>query len=383
MGERGSGYEGNQVLNMRAKHKILIVFGTRPEALKLAPVIAAFRRDSRFLVWTCLTGQHREMVDQVLHLFKIRTDFDLNLMVEAQTLGDLTSKLFPKIDSVLKKIRPDLLILQGDTTTAFAVTLDAFYNRIPIAHVEAGLRTYNKYHPFPEEINRKLISHVADLHFAPTQGAKKNLLCEGISAKNIFVTGNTIVDALKQVRLKLSNSDFRRQRKRAILVTAHRRESFGKPLINICCALKTIAKEHPDIEIIYPVHLNPNVRSVVYRELSGIRNIRLLKPVNYIEFLKLMAKCHFILTDSGGIQEEAPSFGKPVLIMRDVSERGEGIRMGISKIVGTSTSKIVREATRLLNHPSAYRKMVGKKNPYGDGMTSNRIVQISEKFLRL
>lgn len=372
---------------MAPKHKILIVFGTRPEALKLAPVIAAFRRNPEFRIWTCLTGQHREMVDQVLRLFKIRVDFDLDLMEKGQTLSDLTSRLFPKMSLVLQKIKPDLIMVQGDTTTAFAVALKAFYRRIPVAHVEAGLRTFNKFQPFPEEINRVLISHLGDLHFPPTPAARANLLREGISAKNIFVTGNTVVDALREVRSRLSSSKVSLPAKipdgkRLILVTAHRRESFGKPMVNICRALKILAKTYPDIEIIYPVHLNPNVQAIAHKELAGIRNIQLWKPVSYLQFLKLMDRCHLILTDSGGVQEEAPSFGKPVLVMRKVSERGEGIQMGIAKLVGTSTEKIVNETVRLLKNPSAYRRMVSKKNPYGDGASSNRIVRITGRFLR-
>ncbi len=372
---------------MKKRKNILIVFGTRPEALKLAPLIEAFRSDPGFFVWTCLTGQHREMVDQVLRLFKIRVDFDLDLMEKGQTLSDLTSRLFPKMDAVLLKIRPDLIVVQGDTTTAFAVALKAFYERIPVAHVEAGLRTFNKYHPFPEEINRVLISHLGDLHFAPTVQAKNNLLREGIPGKRVFVTGNTVVDALREVRSKLAASKIDLPAsvpagKRIILVTAHRRESFGKPMLAICRALKTIAKRHPDVEIIYPVHLNPNVQTVVHSELQGLRNVHLWRPLSYLEFLKLMEWSTLILTDSGGVQEEAPSFGKPVLIMREVSERGEGIRMGIAKLVGTSTAKIVREAEKLLNDPTAYRKMVGGKNPYGDGLASRRIVRITGKFLQ-
>lgn len=370
---------------MKRKKKILIVFGTRPEALKLAPVIATFRQNPNFRVWTCLTGQHREMVDQVLRLFKIRIDFDLDLMVKGQTLSGLTASLFPKMDEVIKRTHPDLLMVQGDTTTAFAVALKAFYEHIPIAHVEAGLRSYNKYHPFPEEINRILISHLGDLHFAPTMTARKNLLREGVAPKNIFVTGNTIVDALREVR---SQSAFARMKlprlipgKKMILVTAHRRESFGKPMMNICRALKALALKFPELEIIYPVHLNPNVQMIVKRELSRIKSIHLWKPLSYIEFLKLMENCRLILTDSGGVQEEAPSFGKPVLIMREVSERGEGIQMGLAKLVGTSPQKIIREVSALLGTESLYRKMVGKKNPYGDGFSSKRIMQITGRFL--
>lgn len=364
----------------------MIVFGTRPEALKLAPVIAAFQRDPRFCVRTCLTGQHREMVDQVLRLFKIHVDFDLDLMVKGQSLSDLTSRLFPKMETVLLKVKPDLIMVQGDTTTAFAVALKAFYERIPIAHVEAGLRTFNKYHPFPEEINRILISHLGDFHFAPTLQARNNLMREGIPAKRIFVTGNTVVDALREVRANLASAESGLPaelpaNKRIILVTAHRRESFGKPMLAILGALKILAKTHPDVEIIYPVHLNPNVQTVVHKKLQGLRNVHLWRPLSYLAFLKLMEKSYLILTDSGGVQEEAPSFGKPVLIMREVSERGEGIRLGIAKLVGTSTVKIVREAERLLNSKTAYQKMVGRKNPYGDGHSSERIIRLIARAL--
>ena len=366
--------------------KIMFVFGTRPEALKMAPVIQEFRKHRGFKVYTCLTAQHREMVDQVLGLFRIRVDFDLDLMEKGQTLSDLTSRLFPKMDEVLARVRPDLIFVQGDTTTAFAVALKAFYEKIPVAHIEAGLRTYNKYHPFPEEINRVLISHLADYHFPPTGESRKNLVREGVPTNRIFVTGNTIVDALLSLRKEIkceTHPSLKRISKtqRIILVTAHRRESFGKPLLSICKALKAIVRGHPDVEIIYPVHLNPNVQQVVHQELSGIKRIHLIHPLAYHKFLVLMEHAFLILTDSGGIQEEAPSFGKPVLIMRKVSERGEGIRMGIAKLVGTSSLKIVKEATRLLEDPAAYRKMVGKKNPYGDGRSSSRICRITERFL--
>lgn len=371
-----------------AKKNVLIVFGTRPEALKLAPVIAAFRRDSRFRVWTCLTGQHREMVDQVLKLFRLRVDFDLDLMTKGQTLSDLTSRLFPKLDPVLSKSRPDLIMVQGDTTTAFAVALKSFYERIPVAHVEAGLRTYNKYHPFPEEINRVLISHLGDFHFAPTLAAQRNLLREGIPVNKVFVTGNTVVDALKEVRCRLASDEIKLPArlpmgKKILLVTAHRRESFGKPMREICEALKELAQTHPNVAIIYPVHLNPNVQKVAHKILHGLSNVYLWKPLSYLEFLMLMEKCYLILTDSGGVQEEAPSFGKPVLIMREVSERNEGIRLGIAKLVGTSKTKIVSEAKRLLDDPQTYRKMVGKKNPYGDGRASERIVRLTAKALKI
>ncbi len=368
-------------------NKVLFVFGTRPEALKLAPVIRAFRSDPRFRVWTCLTGQHREMVDQVLRLFNIKTDFDLNLMEKGQTLGDLTSRVFSKMDEVLHHVKPELLFVQGDTTTAFAVALKAFYSRVPVAHVEAGLRTFDKYQPFPEEINRVLISHLADHHFAPTAAARNHLLKEGVPTERVHVTGNTVVDALLSIRSRLRSTRLPVLKRldpsrKIILVTAHRRESFGKPLRSICAALKAIALEHPDTEIVYPVHLNPNVQEVVREALHGVPRVHLLPPLSYTEFLVLMERSYLILTDSGGVQEEAPSFKKPVLVMREVSERMEGVKMGVAKLVGTDREKIIREASRLLASPAAYRAMAGRKNPYGDGRASARILSMTAKVLR-
>jgi len=365
----------------------MFVFGTRPEALKMAPVIQEFRRHKDFEVYTCLTAQHREMVDQVLRIFRIRIDFDLDLMAKGQTLSDLTSRLFPKMDEVFAKVRPDLILVQGDTTTAFAVALKAFYEKIPVAHVEAGLRTYNKYHPFPEEINRVLISHLADYHFPPTEESRKNLVREGVPSNRIFVTGNTVVDTLLSLRKEICRETHPSLKgipktQKIILVTAHRRESFGKPLHSICSALKAIVHGHSDTEIIYPVHLNPNVQKMVHQELSGINRIHLIQPLAYREFLVLMEHAFLILTDSGGIQEEAPSFQKPVLIMREVSERGEGIRLGIAKLVGTSATRIKKEASRILENPKVYRSMTGKKNPYGDGHASERIFRITQKIMR-
>lgn len=367
--------------------KVMFVFGTRPEALKMAPVIQEFRRHRDFKVYACLTAQHREMVDQVLRIFKLRIDFDLNMMEKGQTLSSLTSRLFPKMDEVLAKVRPDMIFVQGDTTTAFAVALKAFYEKIPVAHIEAGLRTYNKYHPFPEEINRVLISHLADYHFPPTKESRENLVREGVPSDKIFVTGNTVVDALlrlrKEIRIETHPSlGLIPKTQKIILVTAHRRESFGKPLRSICAALKAIARSHPDVEIIYPVHLNPNVQQLVHQELSGIPRIHLIQPLAYREFLILMERAFLILTDSGGIQEEAPSFKKPVLIMREVSERGEGIRLGIAKLVGTSAQKIEKEAARIIDNPRVYRAMTGKKNPYGDGHASQRIFRVTQRILR-
>ncbi len=363
----------------RRKFKLLIVLGTRPEALKLAPIILEARKNKSFMTFVCLTAQHREMVDQVLKLFRIKVDFDLNLMEKGQSLGDLTHRLFSKIQKVINRVKPDVIVIQGDTTTAFAVALKAFYERIPVAHVEAGLRSHDKYHPFPEEANRVLISHLADYHFAPTEEARKNLLHEGISPKKIWVTGNTVVDALELIRPSLNgralpylNKDS--EKRKLILVTAHRRESFGKPLRSICAALRDLSAKHPDIEIVYPVHLNPQVQRVVFKELKGKKGIRLVNPLSYEEFARLMDRAYLILTDSGGIQEEAPSFKTPVLVMRDVSERPDGLLLGVAKLVGTSREKIVREASRLIEDPKAYAEMIKSRNPYGDGKASGRIL---------
>ncbi|MSR76796.1 MAG: UDP-N-acetylglucosamine 2-epimerase (non-hydrolyzing) [Candidatus Omnitrophica bacterium] len=370
---------------MKAK-KILFVFGTRPEALKLAPLILSAQRNRALKVYTCLTAQHRQMVDQVLELFKIRPDFDLNIMTEGQTLSSLTQKVLESLDPILRKLKPGFILVQGDTTTAFAAALQGFYHRIPVAHVEAGLRSFNKLHPYPEEINRVLISRIADYHFAPTQEAAKNLLKEGVSSQTIFVTGNTVVDALKLIRPKLHHFNslvFKRIdfTKRIILVTAHRRENFGKPILEICRAMKAISEGYPDTEIVYPVHLNPNIKDVVFQKLGNNPRIHLLPPLSYTEFLVLMDRSYLILTDSGGIQEEAPSFGKPVLVMREVSERNEGIHLGVAKLVGTSFNKITSESKRLLDNPKAYQKMVMSKNPYGDGHSSERILKIILKYL--
>jgi len=372
---------------MKPLFKILFVFGTRPEALKMAPVIASFRRHGRFKVFTCLTGQHREMVDQVLRLFRIKTDFDLNLMEKGQTLGDLTARVFGKMEDVFRRTKPDLLFVQGDTTTAFAVALKAFYSKIPVAHIEAGLRTFDKYQPFPEEINRVLISHLADYHFPPTRVAGQNLLKEGVSKNKIFVTGNTVVDALLSIRPYLRDAKVPVLSKiggsqKIILVTAHRRESFGKPLRSIFSALREIALRHPDAEIVYPVHLNPNVQKAAHEMLGGVKRIHLLNPLSYAEFLVLMDRAYLILTDSGGVQEEAPSFQKPVLVMREVSERMEGVKMGVAKLVGTDRKKIVRETSRLISDQRAYHAMAGKKNPYGDGRASKRILLTVERILK-
>ncbi len=369
------------------KIKVLYFFGTRPEAVKLAPLILESKKDIRFSTSVCLTAQHREMVDEVLRLFKIKPDFDLNIMKKGQSLSDLTRKIIPASEKILKMVRPDVVLVQGDTTTAFTIALQCFYQKIPIGHVEAGLRSGNKHHPFPEEVNRILISHIADFHFAPTVAARKNLLCEGIHDSQIFLTGNTVVDALQWIRnagllSRPSMNGKNSKRKKKILVTAHRRENFGKPLESICQALKDLVQKHPGTEVHYPVHLNPNVQKTVQSKLSDVKNIHLLPPVSYEKFLALMDQSYLILTDSGGIQEEAPSFGKPVLVMRKVSERSEGIDMGVAKLVGTSREAIFKAASRLIREPEAYARMVQRKNPYGDGRASKKILAILAKVLK-
>lgn len=368
--------------------RLLFIFGTRPEALKLAPLILkSYSLKHEVITRVCFTGQHRLMADQVLNLFDIKPDYDLNVMRPGQSLGDLTHRLLNAVQRVIRDVRPHCIIVQGDTTSAFVVALQSFYDRIPVAHIEAGLRSRNKNHPFPEEINRILLSHLADYHFAPTTEAKNNLLSEGFHPKSVFVTGNTIVDALSWVRKHMKDSKTKLQipiapKKKIILVTAHRRESFGAPFRNICMALCDIAKANPDVEIIYPVHLNPQVRKHVFKILAHKKGIQLLPPLAYQEFVCLMEHCYLILTDSGGIQEEAPSFKKPVLVMRQVSERPDGIRLGVAKLVGTSRKTIAVECTKLLRNQSLYQTMIKKGNPYGDGKASDRILNILLKELR-
>lgn len=367
------------------KPRIVVFFGTRPEALKLAPVIRALSRESALEVRTVLTAQHREMIDQVLDLFHLRADADLNLMTENQTLASLSQQLLGRLENVFKKFRPNLVLVQGDTTTAFMVSLFTFYQRISLAHVEAGLRSRNKYHPFPEEINRRLISHLADYHFAPTQEARKNLLEEGVPSQRIRVTGNTVIDSLFWVRKHLRSSYPRLKKidfsKRVILLTAHRRENIGEPLMEIVRAVRDLKAKFQDLEIVYPVHLNPGVQKIVRKNLDGTAGIHLLPPLPYDETVFLMKKSYLILTDSGGIQEEAPSLGKPVLVLRKVSERPEGIRAGALKIVGTDARSIVLETTRLLNSRSAYAAMAKVRHIYGDGQASLRVVKQLKAWL--
>jgi UDP-N-acetylglucosamine 2-epimerase (non-hydrolysing) len=363
--------------------KLLFIFGTRPEAIKMAPLILRAKADSSFDVKVCVTGQHREMLYQVLDFFDIRPDYDINAMKPDQSLFDVTADILRGLENVLATEKPDVVLIQGDTTTAFVGALVAFYMKVPVAHVEAGLRSHNKYSPFPEEINRVLVGHIADYHFAPTMRAKENLLKEGIRDAAIFVVGNTVIDALYLTLEIIKNEedrflryfDYIDIRKRIILVTGHRRESFGEPFKEICVSLKEIAKRQ-DVEIVYPVHLNPNVRRPVFNILSGFDNIHLIEPLEYPYLIWLMSKSFLVLTDSGGIQEEAPSLGKPVLVMRDVTERTEGIEAGTAKLIGTSKEAIIRHTQKLLNDKDEYQKMAKAVNPYGDGMSSERILKI-------
>ncbi|MFW5444406.1 MAG: non-hydrolyzing UDP-N-acetylglucosamine 2-epimerase [Methylococcaceae bacterium] len=364
--------------------KILTVFGTRPEAIKMAPLVKALEIES----WdsrVCVTAQHREMLDQVLNLFEITPDYDLNIMKPGQDLYDVTTGILNNIKTVLKTFQPDIVLVHGDTTTTFVTTLAAFYQQIPVAHIEAGLRTGNLYSPWPEEANRKLTGTLAKYHFAPTELSKQNLLKENIAPETISVTGNTVIDALQWVVNKLDQSTedsnklaeqfpFLEQDKRMILVTGHRRESFGDGFNNICNALKKIAVKYPDCQIVYPVHLNPNVQEPVTSLLKGINNIYLIEPLDYLPFIFLMNKAYIILTDSGGIQEEAPSLGKPVLVMRNTTERPEAIKAGTVKLVGTDEKTIVKEIDKLMQDINTYRTMSKSINPYGDGLACQRII---------
>jgi len=369
--------------------KILSVFGTRPEAVKMAPVIRELAQTPNIESRTCVTAQHRQMLDQVLELFNIKPDYDLDLMREDQSLSELSAAIFTHLDPIFSDFKPDWVLVQGDTTTVAVTALLAYYRRIRVGHVEAGLRTHDKWQPFPEEINRRVAGVIADLHFAPTEWAKQNLLREGILEKAVAVTGNPVIDALQFVakqpvpedikdlliKLKIASPATRNDiGKKLILVTAHRRENFGKPLEDICFALKELASSG-DVEIVYPVHLNPNVQEPVYRMLKDVNHITLLPPLDYLPLVSLMRHSTLILTDSGGIQEEAPVFGIPVLVLREVTERPEGIKAGTLKLVGTTTRRIVEEARRLLDDKSAYHAMAKAANPFGDGHAAQNIVR--------
>jgi UDP-N-acetylglucosamine 2-epimerase (non-hydrolysing) len=361
--------------------KILVVLGTRPEAIKLAPVIMELqRRKDRIQTVVCATGQHREMLQQVLKTFGLHPDFDLDVMKTNQSLADVTCAVLTGMDGVLEREKPDVMLVQGDTSTAMAASLAAFYRQIPVGHVEAGLRTRDRYNPFPEEINRRLTTHIADCHFAPTELSRKNLLREGVSDDRILVTGNTVVDALNYIVTNLQSLVPRvvpeiPDSKRLILVTAHRRESFGDGIRKICAALRRLALSRSDILIIYPVHLNPNVQDPVRTILQGVPHVLLLEPLDYVSFIGLMERAHILLTDSGGMQEEGPSLRKPVLVMRSVSERPEAVMAGTASLVGTDPETIVASVNRLLDDAELYQHMTSRENPFGDGAAAKRIVR--------
>lgn len=378
--------------------KIMLVFGTRPEAIKMAPLVKEFQKyPDTFHTLVCVTGQHREMLDQVLRIFDIVPDYDLDIMKQGQDLYDVTSRVLLGMREVLSSARPDLVLVHGDTTTSTAAALAAFYQQIPVAHVEAGLRTHNAYSPWPEEMNRQITTRIASYHFAPTSLSRENLLAEGVADESITVTGNTVIDALRWVVdkieedlslneglervLKYSGYDVSRLSagRRLVLITGHRRENFGEGFINICSAIKDLSLRYPDVDFVYPMHLNPNVRQpireVFGEDLSDLGNIFLIEPLEYLNFVYLMKLSSIVLTDSGGIQEEAPGLGKPVLVMRDTTERPEALEAGTVKLVGTDRTKIVTELSRLLDDPSTYEKMSKAVNPYGDGKACGRIVE--------
>lgn len=371
--------------------KNLIIFGTRPEAIKMAPLVKAFSLSQKFETRVCVTAQHREMLDQVLDFFEITPDYDLNLMKPGQNLYGLTADIITGLQPVLEDFQPDYVYVHGDTTTTMGSSIAGFYSGAKICHVEAGLRTFNKQSPFPEEINRTITGHIADYHFAPTQTSFDNLLKEGIAAKNMLITGNTVIDALHESVSKVDlvydveiehlkkEVDFT---KRIILVTGHRRENHGQGFINICEALKEIGESLENVQIIYPVHLNPKVQKPVYEILDGQENVKLIAPLAYPAFVWLMNKCELVITDSGGVQEEAPSLGKPVLVMRDTTERPEAVDAGTVILVGTNKERIVKECIDLMVNKARYMKMSKLHNPYGDGQASKRIVSFIEKLIK-
>ena len=366
---------------MTGKIKVMSIFGTRPEAIKMAPVVMELmRHGDEIETRTLVTAQHREMLDQVLHLFRIVPDYDLNIMAAGQTLFDITTRALHGIDEVFRQERPDLVLVHGDTTTTFAGALAAYYHQIPVGHVEAGLRTHDIYSPFPEEMNRRLTGGVATLHFAPTPTAHANLLTEGIPEAHIFVTGNTVIDALHHtvrpdyvLPAELGGVDF--ENHRVLLVTTHRRENLGEPMRHVYRAIRDIIEELDDVEVIFPVHRNPKVREIVREELGGLARVHLIDPLDYEPFANLMARVDIVLTDSGGIQEEAPSLGKPVLVLRDTTERPEAVTAGTVRLIGTDEQRVYEETMRLLTEPTAYTHMAEAVNPYGDGKAARRTVE--------
>ncbi len=363
------------------KVKIMLVFGTRPEAIKMAPLAIELKKHDEFETLVCLTAQHRQMLDQVMDIFELKADYDLDIMKERQTLVGITCRVLEGLDEVLKKEKPDIVLVHGDTSTSFVAALAAFYNQISVGHVEAGLRTYDKYSPFPEEMNRCLTGRITDMHFSPTKQNKENLLREGIGADKIYVTGNTVIDALKTTvrdnyvfeNEEINKIDF--SSSRVITVTAHRRENLGKPLEDICNAIKNVVLSHSDVEVVYPVHLNPAVRETVFSVLSDVERVHLIDPVDVNELHNLMARSYMIMTDSGGIQEEAPALAKPVLVLRKETERPEAVTAGTVKIAGTDQQEIERLANELLENETEYNKMAHSANPYGDGNASVRIAE--------
>ena len=366
----------------KKKIKVMTVFGTRPEAIKMAPVVLELQKHPETIVpVVTVTAQHREMLDQVLNLFSIRPDHDLDIMAQGQTLFDITAKAMLGLDKVLTEENPDIVLVHGDTTTTFAGSLAAYYHQIAVGHVEAGLRTHNKYSPYPEEMNRKLTGAIADLHFAPTETSRENLLQEHVAENSIFVTGNTVIDALHQTVREdfkfedemLQGVDFKS--KRIILVTTHRRENLGEPMRHVYKALKELTEDFSDVEVIFPVHRNPKVREVVNEELGGLSKVHLIDPLDYEPFANLMHRAHLILTDSGGVQEEAPALGKPVLVLRDTTERPEAVSAGTVKLIGTEKDRVYSEAKLLLTDEKEYSRMAEACNPYGDGEASRRIIQ--------
>lgn len=371
--------------------KVLLVFGTRPEAIKMAPLALKLKAQvGDFETKVCVTGQHRQMLDQVLELFNLTPDFDLNLMKPGQTLSDITSGVLKGLEQVFAEWTPDVVLVHGDTATTFAASLAAYYHKIAVGHVEAGLRTGDIYSPWPEEANRRLTGTLTTYHFAPTQSSYNNLIKENIDSKNITITGNTVIDALLTVKEKVETDqgiitqfeqqfDFLDPTKKLILVTGHRRENFGQGFLNICTALANIAKQYPEVQIVYPVHLNPNVQKPVNELLSGISNIYLIAPQDYLPFVYLMNRSYLILTDSGGIQEEAPSLGKPVLVMRDTTERPEAVDAGTVKLVGTDAALIQQSVIELLENSSLYQTMAAAHNPYGDGTACAQIIEVLKK----
>ncbi len=382
---------------MKSIKKVMLVFGTRPEAIKMAPLVKQFQRDEEhFQTIVCVTGQHRQMLDQVLKIFDIQPDYDLNIMKDGQDLYDVTARVLVGMRDVLTKVKPDVVLVHGDTSTSTAAALAAFYQRIPVGHVEAGLRTHNIYSPWPEEMNRQLTGRIATYDFAPTQLSRQNLLDENVPEERIIVTGNTVIDALHMVVAKLKDDESQRNKlaqelladgydvsrlengRRLVLITGHRRENFGDGFVNICRAIATLSERYPQVDFLYPMHLNPNVRNPIHdafgRDLKELGNLFFIEPLEYLKFVFIMSKAHIVLTDSGGIQEEAPGLGKPVLVMRDTTERPEALEAGTVKLVGTDYDKMVGEVSTLLDDTAAYNRMSQAVNPYGDGKVCPRIV---------